>query len=94
MGLGTVFAAFFAGVICTLALQAWRAKATGSTTIGPVVSALVLAAGSPAVTSAQVFIDAAWLKFMSDVKATIDKEFTAAQVPTLPTPTITPTPGA
>lgn len=92
MGMGTLVAAFFAGVVCTLALQAWRAKAQNTTTIGPVVSALVAASGSPAVTSAQVFIDAAWLKFMSDVKATIDKEFTAAQVPTLPpTP---PTPGA
>lgn len=92
MGIGTLVAAFFAGVICTLALQAWRAKAQNTTTIGPVVSALVSAAGSPAVTSAQVFIDNAWLKFMSDVKATIDKEFTAAQVPTLPTNP--PTPGA
>ena len=88
MGIGTLVAAFFAGVICTLALQVWRAKAQNTTTIGPVVSFLTSAAGSPAATSAQAWVDSAWLQFVADAKATIDKEFEAAKVPTPTTLTI------
>ena len=94
MGIGTVLAAFVAGVVCTLALQVWRAKTTGSSTIGPVVSALTAAVGSPVATSAQAWVDAAWLQFVAEAKATIDKEFAAAQVSTPATPPATPAPGA
>ena len=49
MGVGTVLAAFAAGVMVTLALQAWRQKALGTTTTGPVVQALASVLGSPLV---------------------------------------------
>lgn len=80
------------GAAIVLLLQVWRVKAEKTTTIGPVVSALANAMGSPAATSAQAWVDAAWLKFVTDAKAVIDKEFEAAKVPTPPAAGSAPVP--